>query len=311
MVKKRKSAASNFSVSLGSLKLLNPVLAASGTFGSGRDYEDLVPLKKLGALVTKTITLKPQSGNPPPRTAETYQGMLNAIGLENPGVEAFIRKEMPFLQKIGIPVIVSVAADSPAQFARICRRLSKIRGIHALEVNISCPNLGKRTLIAQDARATYEVVKAAKRATGVPIITKLSPNVTDVAEIAHAAERAGSDILSLVNTFFGMSVDLKTKQPKLGNATGGLSGPAIKPQALWAVYRVRQAVKLPLIGMGGIMDTQDALEFIICGASAVAVGTANFVNPKAIVEIITGIRKYLQKNKIRDINSFIGSLGKK
>jgi len=308
MVKKRKSAASNLSVSLGRLKLPNPVLVASGTFGCGRDYEDLVPLKKLGAIVTKTITLKSQSGNPPPRIVETYQGMLNAIGLENPGLEAFIRKEVPFLQKIGIPVIVSVAADSPAQFARICRRLSKVKGICALELNISCPNLGKRTLIAQDARATYAVVKAVKKATRLPVITKLSPNVTDISEIARAAERAGSDILSLVNTFFGMSVDLKTKRPKLGNVWGGLSGPAIKPQALGMLRRVSKAVKIPLIGMGGIMNTQDALEFIICGASAVAVGTGNFVNPKTTVEIITGIRKYLKENKIRSIKKLIGSL---
>ncbi|MBU3933729.1 MAG: dihydroorotate dehydrogenase [Candidatus Omnitrophica bacterium] len=297
------------SVSLGRLKLANPVVVASGTFGYGEDYKDLVPLKKLGAIVTKTITLKARSGNPPPRIAETYQGMLNAIGLENPGLEAFICEKLPYLKKIGIPIVVSIAGDTPAKFAELAGALSKLkRNIGALELNASCPNLGKKGLIAQDARAIYQVVKAVKRATKLTVITKLSPNVTDIAGIAKAAEAAGSDALSLVNTFFGMAVDVKTKRPKLGNITGGLSGPAIKPQALWMVRQVFQAVKIPLIGMGGIMDTQDALEFIICGASAVACGTANFVNPRATVEIIEGIKKYLKENRIGSIKKLVGSI---
>ncbi|MBL7084794.1 MAG: dihydroorotate dehydrogenase [Candidatus Omnitrophica bacterium] len=296
------------SVSLGRLKLANPVIVASGAFGYGQEYKDLVSLKKIGAIATKTITLKARKGNPSPRIAETHLGMLNAIGLENPGLEVFLREKMPSLEKIGIPIIVSIAGDTPAEFAKVARRLSKVKSISALELNISCPNLNKKGLIAQDAQATYRVVKAVKRQTKLPIITKLSPNVTDIVEIAKQAKAAGSDILSLVNTFFGMALDLKTRRPKLGNITGGLSGPAIKPQSLYMVRRVYKAVKIPLIGMGGIMNAQDALEFIICGASAIAVGTANFVNPRATVEIIAGIKKYLEKNKIRSIKKLIGTL---
>ena len=298
----------DLTVSLAQLKLANPVLVASGTFGCGRDYQDLVSLKKLGAIVTKTITLRAQKGNPPARVAEVHQGMLNAIGLENPGLETFIDEQIPFLQKIGIPIIVSIAADSPTQFAKISRRLSKIKTISAIELNISCPNLKKDGLIAQDAQATYRVVKAVKKVTKLPVITKLTPNVTDIAEIAQAAQRAGSDILSLVNTFFGMAVDIQTRKPKLGNITGGLSGPAIKPQALYMVRQVHRATKIPIIGMGGIMNAQDALEFIICGASAIAVGTANFVNPRATIEIIDGIKRYLKENKIRSIKKLVGTL---
>ena len=299
---------SNLSVSLGRLQLANPVLVCSGTFGYGQEYEDLVHLKKLGALITKTITLKSQTGNLPPRIAETHQGMLNAIGLENPGLEAFIREKLPFLKKIGIPIIVSIAADTPAQFARMARRLSKTKPVTALELNISCPNLKIRGLIAQDALATYRVVKAVKKATKLTVITKLSPNVTDITAIAKAAQKAGSDVLSLVNTFFGMAVDAKTKKAKLGNIAGGLSGPAIKPQALWMVRQVYRSVKIPIIGMGGIMDAGDALEFMICGATAVACGTVNFVNPRAPLEIIKGIEKYLKQNRMAGVNKLIGSL---
>ena len=298
----------NLAVSLGRLKLANPVVVASGTFGYGEEYKDLVSFKRLGAIVTKTITLKPRSGNPPPRIAETYQGMLNAIGLENPGLDVFIREKLPFLKKIGVPIIVSIAGDTPAQFAQISRRLSKVSSIAALELNLSCPNVAKSGLIAQVPRATYQAVKAVKEATKLTVITKLSPNVTDITEIAQAAERAGSDALSLVNTFFGMAVEVETKKAKLGNTSGGLSGPAIKPQALWMVREVFKTVKIPLIGIGGIMDAGDALEFIICGATAVAVGTANFVNPRATLEIIEGIKRYLKQNHIADIKSLVGSL---
>ncbi len=298
----------NLAVSLGGLKLANPVVVASGTFGYGEEYKDLVPLKRLGAITTKTVTLKPRSGNPPPRIAETYQGMLNAIGLENPGLDVFVREKLPFLEKIGIPIIASIAADRPAQFAQIAQRLNRVNSIAALELNLSCPNVGKKGLIAQAPRATYQAVKAVKEATKLTVISKLSPNVTDITEIARAAERAGSDALSLVNTFFGMALELETKRPRLGNVSGGLSGPAIKPQALWMVREVFKAVKIPLIGMGGIMDACDALEFIICGATAVAIGTANFVNPRTTVEIIDGIKRHLLKNKIKDIKNLIGSL---
>lgn len=308
MVRKKGSFTPNLSVYLGKLRLANPVIVASGTFGYGQEYKDLVSLKKLGAIVTKTITLQPKSGNPPPRIAETPQGMLNSIGLENPGLKAFICENIPFLQKIGVPIVVSIAGEYPGEFAEISRLLSKIEAVSALELNLSCPNLDRKRLIAQDARATYQVVKAVRKATKLTVISKLSPNVTDITVIAKAAERAGSDALSLVNTFFGMAVDLKTKRPKLGNVTGGLSGPAIRPQALWMLRQVFKTVKIPLIGMGGIMNSRDALEFIICGATAVASGTVNFVNPGASVEIIEGIERYLKENRIRNIKKLVGAL---
>ncbi|NQT00109.1 MAG: dihydroorotate dehydrogenase [Candidatus Omnitrophica bacterium] len=299
----------SLSVSLGKLKLANPILVASGTFGYGREYQDLVPLEKLGGIITKTVTLKAQQGNPLPRIAETYQGMLNSIGLENPGVEDFIRQQLPELDRIGVPIIVSIAADTPAQFARLARRLSKAKAISALELNLSCPNLGKKTLIAQDAKATLRVVRAVKAATPLTVITKLSPNVSDIAKIAKAAQAGGSNALSLVNTFFAMAVDIKMRKPKLGNVSGGLSGPAMKPQALWMVRQVYKSVKIPIVGMGGIINANDALEFMICGATAVAVGTANFVNPRATIEIIAGIKDYLRKNKIKSVESLVGNLG--
>ncbi|MFH1245507.1 MAG: dihydroorotate dehydrogenase [Candidatus Omnitrophota bacterium] len=298
----------DLSVSLGKLKLANPVIVASGTFDCGEDYQDFVPLKKLGAIVTKTITLHQRQGNPPPRTAESYQGLLNAIGLENAGVDDFIRWKIPVLAKAGVPVIVSIAADTPAEFAELARRLSGMNVIAALELNISCPNLNKPGLIAQDAAETGQVVRAVRQATQLPLITKLSPNVSDITEIARAAEGAGSDILSLVNTFFALAVDIKTKRPKLGNVYGGLSGPAIKPQALWMVRKVFKAVRVPLIGMGGIMNAEDALEFMLCGASAVACGTVNFVHPRAAEEILQGIKNYLKENKIKSVSELTGSL---
>ncbi len=298
----------NLTVSIGKLKLKNPVVVASGTFGAGEDYQQLIPLNELGALVTKTITLKPCQGNPPPRIAETPQGMINAIGLENPGVEAFIEQSMPFLGKIGIPVIVSISADSKEEFVKLAQRLNQVKGISAIELNLSCPNLGKKILAAQDARATYAVVRAVKQATKLTLISKLTPNVTDIGEIALAAQRAGSDGLSLVNTFRALAIDVDVRSSKLGNIEGGLSGPAIKPQALWMVRAAYQATKLPIIGMGGIMNSEDALEFILAGASAVACGTVNFVNPKASIEIISGIRQYLKQNKINDIKKLIGQV---
>lgn len=299
----------DLSVSLGKLKLANPVLVASGTFGYGQEYEDLVALDSLGAIITKTITLRPQEGNPPPRVFETTQGVLNSIGLENPGVEGFIQEKLPILQKLGIPIVVSIAGENPRQFACIARRLKNIPAIAALELNISCPNLGHQGLIAQDARATYKVVKAVKEASRLTVITKLSPNVTDITLIARAAKEAGTDVLSLVNTFLAMAVDIQSSRPRLGNITGGLSGPAIKPQALWMLRQVFKAVKkIPIIGIGGIVNTQDALEFLISGASAVAIGTANFVNPRASLEIIAGITKYLKANKIASVSKIIGVL---
>jgi dihydroorotate dehydrogenase (NAD+) catalytic subunit len=296
------------SVNIGKLKLKNPVMVASGTFGYAEEFKDFLNLKKLGAIVTKTITLKPKVGNPPPRTCETPSGMLNAIGMENPGVQVFLKEKLPILKKIGTPIIVSISADSDAEFQELARILNKTKGAAAIELNLSCPNLRSKVMVSQSDKATYRVVKAVRKVTALTLITKLTPNVTDIGLIAKAAAAAGSDAISLVNTFLGLAIDINTKKPKLGNITGGLSGPAIKPLALRLVWETAQAVDVPIIGMGGIMNVDDALEFIIAGASAVAVGTANFINPKATVEIIEGIKKYLFKNKIKDIKNLMGSL---
>jgi dihydroorotate dehydrogenase (NAD+) catalytic subunit len=297
------------SVKIGKLKLKNPVLVSSGTFGYAQEFKDFINLKQLGAIVTKTITLKPRRGNLPPRTCETPCGMLNSIGLENPGIEDFIQDKLPALIKIGIPVIISISSeDDPEEFVVLAKRVDKIKEIAALELNISCPNLQKTKLIAQDHRSTHAVVKGMRKVTKKTLITKLSPNVTDIAEIAQAAEDAGSDAVSLVNTITAMSIDTETRSPKIAAVTGGLSGPAIRPVAVRMVWEVYQKIKIPIIGMGGIMDTQDALEFIIAGATAVNIGTANFINPKATVEIIKGIEGYFSERKINNINSLKGSL---
>jgi len=297
------------SVNIGKIKLQNPVMVASGTFGYAEEFCDFMDLKKLGAIVTKTITLKPRSGNIPARTCETPAGMLNSIGLENPGLEVFIKEKLPILKKIGIPIIVSIASeDDPREFVALARRLEKIKEVAAVELNISCPNVKNSKLISQDPKATYNLVKAVRRVTQKTLITKLSPNVTDITEIAKVTKQAGTDAVSLVNTFYGMSIDIDNRRPKLGNIIGGLSGPAIRPLAVRMVWEVYKNVKISIIGMGGIMSTDDALEFLIGGANAVSIGTANFVNPKASIEIIQGLKDYLTKNKIKDINSLIGSL---
>jgi dihydroorotate dehydrogenase (NAD+) catalytic subunit len=305
------------SVKIGKLKLANPVVVASGTFGYGEEFADFIDLKTLGAIFSKTITLKPRAGNLPPRTCETPAGMLNSIGLENPGVEVFLEEKLPILISAGVPIIVSIASEkTPQEFVVLVRQLDRIKEIAAIELNISCPNVrGKRIaarrdtrLIAQDARTTYSVVKAVRKVTQKTLITKLTPNVTDIVDIAQAAKSAGSDALALINTIYGMSIDVATRRSKIAMVSGGLSGPAIRPVALRMVWEVFQKVKLPIIGMGGIMDTKSALEFFIAGATAISIGTANFVNPKATTEILTGIKKYLAKNNIKDIKSLIGSL---
>jgi len=301
----------NLSVKIGKLILENPVVVSSGTFGYAEEFKDFMDLKELGAIVTKTITLQPRQGNPSPRTCETPAGMLNSIGLENPGMDKFIAEKLPLLGKIGVPIIVSIASeDNPQEFVSLAQRLDKIKEVAAIELNISCPNIKSHIakLIAQDANATHELVSAVRKATKKTLITKLSPNVTDITEIALAAERAGSDAVSLVNTFTGMSIDAETRKPKIASVTGGLSGPAIRPIAVRMVWEVYQKIKIPIVGMGGIMDASSALEFILAGATAISVGTANFINPKASIEIIEGIKKYLIKNKIKDIKTFIGSL---
>ncbi len=308
----------NLKVKIGKLTLKNPVMVASGTFGYAEEFKDFIDLKKLGAIVTKTITIKPRQGNIAPRTCETPAGMLNSIGLENPGIDKFIKEKLPFLKKLGIPVIVSIAAeDDPGEFAILIKQLDKISEVSAIELNISCPNIRSRKsevgsqkyrLIAQDPEATYAIVKRARKSTQKTLITKLSPNVTDITEIALAAESAGSDAVALINTLTGMSIDVNQRTPKIGSWIGGLSGPAIRPVAVRMVWEAYNKIKIPIIGSGGIMHIESALEFFIAGATCVAVGTANFVNPKTSVEIIQGIKEYLIRNKINDIKAVIGSL---
>jgi len=298
------------SVNIGKLKLKNPVMVASGTFGYAEEFKAFLNLKELGAVVTKTITLKPRQGNLPPRTCETPSGMLNSIGLENPGLEVFIQEKFPLLKKIGIPIIISIASeDDPEEFVTLARHLDKIKEVAAIELNISCPNIrGKPHLISQDPHSTYEVVNRVRRITGKTLLTKLSPNVTDITEIAQAAEAGGTDAVSLVNTLTGMSIDINTRKPKIASVTAGLSGPAIRPVAVRMVNEVYKKIKIPIIGMGGIIDTLSALEFFIAGATAISVGTANFINPSVTVEIILGLKKYLMQNKIKDIKQLTGSL---
>jgi len=295
-------------VKIGKLNLKNPVMAASGTFGYGTEFEGLADIGRLGAVVTKTITLRERSGNKPPRIMETSSGMLNSIGLENPGVERFIEEKLPPLKKYGIPVIVSIAAENIAEYGELARRLDKVKDVAAIEINISCPNLGTDRLFSQDEASTGDVVKAVRAATHKTVITKLSPNVTDIASIAQSAESAGSDALSLINTVTAMAVDIDKKESRLGSVTGGLSGPAIKPVALFMVWAVYQKVRIPLIGTGGIMDWKDAVEFMLCGSTAVSVGTANFVEPDSAAGIVEGLKAYLEKEKIEDIRGITGIL---
>jgi len=293
-------------------------MVASGTFGYAEEFKDFINLKQLGAIVTKTITLKPRQGNPAPRTCETAAGMLNSIGLENPGIEKFIEGKLPVLKKIGVPIIISIASENdPEEFVALAKRLDKIKEVAGIELNISCPNIRSHSsllmvhnakLISQDADSTYGLVSAVRKVTQKILITKLSPNVTDITEIALAAESAASDAVSLINTVNAMSIDIEERAPKIASITGGLSGPAIRPIAVRMVWEVYQKIKIPIIGMGGIIDTPSALEFFLAGASAVAVGTANFVNPRITIEIIKGIEKYLKENKINDIKTLIGGL---
>jgi len=304
-----KKAKLDLSVNLGNLDLKNPVMVASGTFGYAEEFKGLMDLKKLGAIVTKTITLKPRPGNLPPRTCETPAGMLNSIGLENPGVDRFIKEKLPFLKKLGIPVIVSIAAeDNPEEFFVLVRELEKINTVAAIELNISCPNMQKDKLISQDPAETFALVSAVRKLTNKCLITKLSPNVTSISGIALAAQEAGSNAVALINTLTGMSIDVHKRTPKLGSWVGGLSGPAIRPVAVRMVWEAYNKIKIPIIGMGGIMDAESALEFLIAGATAVSVGTANFINPRASLEIICGLEKYMADNRIQNLNSIIGKL---
>jgi len=299
------------SVNIGGLKLKNPIMVASGTFGYGKEYEGLANLNDIGAIITKSITLNPREGNKPPRIWETTAGMLNAIGLQNDGVEDFIRNKIPYLKDLGAPIIVSIAGTTKQEYRELAKALDKT-SVAGIEVNISCPNIEHKSkdakLFSQDAKETASIIRLVKRNTKKPIIVKLSPNVADITVIAKAAERAGADSLSLVNTLLGMAVDINTSTPRLGNVTGGLSGPCIKPIALRMVWEVYNSVKIPIIGIGGIMNAQDAIEFMISGAVAIQLGTANFINPKVSTEVLVGLEKYITKNKIAHIKDIVGTL---
>ncbi len=281
---------------------------ASGTFGHAEKYYDLREVKELGAIVPKTVTLHEREGNPPTRIIETAAGMLNAIGIENPGADGFIAKKLPAFRKIGVPLIISILGHTDEEFIQLTEKFNAAEGVSALELHLSCPNLKQKTLVAQDPQATARVVKAVKNISKYPVIAKLSPNVTDISEIAVAAESAGADAISLINTLVGIAIDVRKRKSILGNFTGGLSGPAIKPIALHMVHEVYRKVKIPIVGMGGIMNAKDALEFIIAGATMIAAGTVNFINPRAPLEILEGIKDYMKENKINDIKEIIGSL---
>jgi dihydroorotate dehydrogenase (NAD+) catalytic subunit len=294
---------------IGPLDLQNPVIAASGTFGYGLEFEPLVDLNLLGAVVVKGLSLKPMAGNPPPRIVETPGGMLNAIGIANIGLEAFLKDKLPRLRKFTAPIIVNIYGHHTDEYGELASELRGVEGVAALEVNISCPNVECGGMAfgidpLTSARVTETVVKN----TDKPVIVKLSPNVTDIKAVAKAVEGAGAHALSLINTLTGMAIDVESRRPKLANIVGGLSGPAIKPIALYMVYQVARTVKIPVIGMGGIMDYRDAIEFLMVGARAVEIGTANFVNPRVTLEVIEGIRNYCVENGIRQIGEIVGSL---
>lgn len=298
----------NLEVRIGKLKLKNPVMTASGTFGYGEEYSEFVDLNRLGAVVVKGLSLMPKEGNPMPRIAETPSGMLNAIGLQNIGIERFIEEKMPFLRRFNTLVIANFFGDTKEEYAATAERLSCVDGIHGLEMNISCPNKQAGwSVFGTDPGVTFDVVSAVRKVTDLTLIVKLSPNVTDIALMARAAEDAGADAVSVINTLTGMAIDIQTRRPVLANIKGGLSGPAIRPIAVRMVYEVKQAVQIPIIGLGGIMNSDDAMEFIIAGATAVAVGTANFVNPMATIEILDGMIEYLKKHGIENVNSLTGS----
>ena len=296
----------NTKVSIAGVELKNPITDASGTFGSGMEYDEFVDLNLLGAVTTKGVANVPWPGNPTPRVAETYGGMMNAIGLQNPGIDTFVKRDIPFLKEKDTKIIVNVCGKSTEDYLDVVERLGD-EPVDLLEINVSCPNVKEGGIaFGQDPKALYDITKAIKAKAKQPIIMKLSPNVTDITEMAKAAEAAGSDALSLINTLTGMKIDIKRRAFAVANKTAGVSGPAIHPIAVRMVYQVANAVKLPIIGMGGVMNTEDALEMIMAGATAVAVGTANFHNPYATVEIIKGIEEYMQANGVDDINTLIG-----
>ncbi len=299
----------DLSVNIGGLQIQNPVLTASGTFGYAREFDHLVDLNRLGGIIVKGLSLEPTRGNPPPRIVETPCGMLNAIGLENVGVEAFIRDKLPFLQRLAPPVIANIYGKLEEEYVQLAARIEKLAGVAGIEVNISCPNVkAGGVAFGVDANAAYRVIQRVRNETAKPLIAKLSPNVTDITEIALAVQEAGADCLSLINTITAMVVDIETRRPRLANITGGLSGPAIRPVAVRMVWQVAQVAAIPIIGIGGIMTAEDALQFLIAGASAVQVGTANFINPRATMDIIDGLEAFLAERDIAAISEIIGTL---
>lgn len=296
----------NMKVNLAGVELKNPVMTASGTFGSGAEYSEFVDLNQLGAVVTKGVANVPWQGNNTPRIVETYGGMLNAVGLQNPGIDLFIKRDIPFLKQYDTKIIVNVCGKTTQEYCEVVERLAD-QQVDLLEINISCPNVKEGGIaFGQNPKAVEEITREVKKVAKQPVIMKLSPNVTDITETAKAAEAGGADVLSLINTLTGMKIDINRQTFALKNKTGGLSGPAIKPVAVRMVYQVAQAVKVPIIGMGGIMTGEDALEFIMAGATAVSVGTANFHNPTATIDVIAGMKAFMKKNKIDDINTIIG-----
>lgn len=296
----------NLSVNIAGVTMKNPVTTGSGTFGSGEEFSEFVDLSKLGAVTTKGVANVPWPGNPVPRVAEVYGGMLNAIGLQNPGIDVFVKRDLAFLQKTGAAVIVNVCGKSEKDYVEVVERLAE-EPVDLLEINVSCPNVKEGGIaFGQDPKALYDITKAVKAKAKQPIIMKLSPNVTDITEMAKAAVAAGSDALSLINTLTGMKIDIEKRDFVLANKTGGMSGPAIKPIALRMVYQAANAVDVPIIGMGGIATAQDALEFLMAGATAVSVGTANFVNPTATMDVIEGIKEYMRRHHVEDIQELIG-----
>jgi dihydroorotate dehydrogenase (NAD+) catalytic subunit len=293
---------------LGALALKNPVLTASGTLGYGEELAGYTDLTQIGAIIGKTVTRTPRAGNAPPRTCETASGMLNAIGLQNVGLQRFIEEKLPYLRTLHAPIIVNVAGETVEDFANLAREIGEQDGISAIELNISCPNVAHGLDFAIDPVQAEAVVRAARHATTLPLFAKLSPNVSDIGVIARAAEAGGADAISAVNTFVGMAIDIHTRRPRLSNGTGGLSGPAIKPLALRAVYRCAQSVQIPVIGVGGITTGEDAIEFLLAGASAVQIGTATFVQPNAAIEVVVGIEDYLRAHHFSSITEIIGKL---
>jgi len=299
----------NIHVNIGGIELRNPVMTASGTFGYGREFEKLIDLNRLGAIIVKGLSLEPSGGNPPPRIVETPCGMLNAIGLENVGLAAFVKEKLPFLKRLETPIFVNIYGKSVVEYAELAARLNDIEDVSGIEVNISCPNVKSGGLaFGAYPDSASEVVNAIRDKTEKPMMVKLSPNVTDITQIAQSVEAAGADSISLINTLTGMVIDIETRRPKLANITGGLSGPAIKPVALRMVWQVAQNVKIPVIGIGGIMTAKDALEFLIAGAVAVQIGTANFINPHATIDIIEGIEAFLIERQIDNLTDIIGTL---